>query len=133
MLHPWVLLNRTQSLEHHQKRTSRGLEAKGVAYSLQRKLILQLVKTSFWVSKPQDTIRPKVAWVMKFVQPDLFEVSSFEFPFNIQHWKGITMDISLSPKSHNACGPGPALIHRRLPRTMSPVCRNLSKVLRHWG
>ncbi len=97
MLHPWVLLNRTQSLEHHQKRTSRGLEAKGVAYSLQRKLILQLVKTSFCVSKPQDTIRPEVAWVLKFVQPDLFEVSSFEFPFNIQQEKGITFPSVQSP------------------------------------
>lgn len=36
-----------------------------------------------------------------------------------------------SPKSQSASGPGPALIHRRLPRTMSPVCGNLSKVLRH--
>lgn len=42
------------------------------------------------------------------------------------------MDMALqSPKSQSASGPGPALIHRRLPRTMSPVCGNLSKVLSH--
>lgn len=42
------------------------------------------------------------------------------------------MDMTFqSPRSQSASGPGPALIHRRLPRTMSPVCGNLSKVLRH--
>lgn len=86
----------------------------------------------------KNTIRPKGCLICLGAEVckakySMFEVlCSFEFPFNIQQGKGIAMDMALqSPKSQSASGPGPALIHRRLPRTMSPVCGNLSKVLRH--